>query len=188
MLKVCENFCGWSSKLDKKSLFWSLMHKYRYQTSRSHTTRLEIISASLSGATTRCHCGGPKMNRFEHVSSDHHQMPLSPLWTDRLLWKHCLPTTSFPDGNLWMKTFKLFFSGKPNAGQYDVFGDHVLYQSDFASKYFPNQRSFYVTTIREPFDRLESHLKCFRYFCTDYQIKRIWGEILLPPANEVEGR
>ena len=41
--------------------------------------RLENVRASVSVATTRCRsgrCGGPKMNRLEQVSSDHHQMSL----------------------------------------------------------------------------------------------------------------
>ena len=59
------------------------------------------------------------------------------------------------------------FSGKLDLGQYDVFGDHVFYQRDFFSEYFPKQNSFYVATIREPFDRLESHLKCFRYLSAE---------------------
>ena len=44
------------------------------------SARLETVPASVSVATTRCHCqeGCPKMNKFEQLSSDHHQM-----WTDR---------------------------------------------------------------------------------------------------------
>ena len=44
-------------------------------------------------------------------------------------------------------------------GNYDVFGEHVFYQPNFFAKYFPKQDSFYVKTIREPFERLESHLQ-----------------------------
>ena len=56
----------------------------------------------------------------------------------------------------------LIIIDKKISDEYSVFGEHVLYQEDFVSKYFPKPSSFYVTTIREPFDRLESHLKCFR--------------------------
>ena len=41
------------------------------------TTRLEMVRASVSVATTRYHTQGvPHMNKFEQVSSDHHQMSL----------------------------------------------------------------------------------------------------------------
>ena len=35
------------------------------------TARLETVHASVSVATTRCHCGGvgPQMNKFEQVSN-----------------------------------------------------------------------------------------------------------------------
>ena len=92
----------------------------RHHSSRMHTARLETVCASKSVATNRCHGGwgwwlGLQINKFEQVSSDHHQMSLtwgrSPglisrrgvpyhviypmmhlmlptlLWTDRWLWK-----------------------------------------------------------------------------------------------------
>ena len=47
-----------------------------------HTVRLETVYASVSVATARClFLGGwgigPQMNKFEQVSSDHHQMSLA---------------------------------------------------------------------------------------------------------------
>ena len=46
--------------------------------SRMHTTYLETVCASISVVTTRCHSlgVGPQMNKFEQISSDHHQMSL----------------------------------------------------------------------------------------------------------------
>ena len=43
-----------------------------------HTTYLETVCASISVVTTRCHTlgVGPQMNKFEQISSDHHQMSL----------------------------------------------------------------------------------------------------------------
>ena len=43
-----------------------------------HTAHLNTVCASVSVATTRCHShGGSQMNKFEQVSSDHHQMSLA---------------------------------------------------------------------------------------------------------------
>ena len=42
------------------------------------TTHLETVRVSVTVATTRCHSWGcPQMNKFEQVSSDHHQMLLA---------------------------------------------------------------------------------------------------------------
>ena len=54
----------------------------RKHSSRMHSIPLETIHASVSLATTKCHSrggGGGKsqMNKFEQVSSDHHQMSLA---------------------------------------------------------------------------------------------------------------
>ena len=41
-----------------------------------HTSRLETVHVSVSVATTKCCSQGGGRNKFEHVSSDHHQMSL----------------------------------------------------------------------------------------------------------------
>ena len=50
----------------------------RKNTSRMRTACLQIVHAIVSVATTRCHfLESTQMNRFEQVSSDHHQMSLA---------------------------------------------------------------------------------------------------------------
>ena len=50
----------------------------RKLSSRMHTACLETAHALVSVATTRCHSlENTQMNRFEQVSSDHHQMSLA---------------------------------------------------------------------------------------------------------------
>ncbi len=52
----------------------------------------------------------------------------------------------------------------PGHVSYDAFGEHHLYgarQRQFYHQYFPPENTFYFTTIREPFSRLESHYKLF---------------------------
>ncbi len=52
----------------------------------------------------------------------------------------------------------------PGDVKYDALGEHLLYGQKhrlFYHQYFPPEHTFYFTTIREPFSRLESHIKCF---------------------------
>ncbi len=52
----------------------------------------------------------------------------------------------------------------PEDVSYTALGEHLLYgdrQRQFYHQYFPPEDTFYFTSIREPFSRLESHIKCF---------------------------
>ena len=52
-----------------------------------HTAHFETVPLSVSVATIRCHCRGggwvsPEMNKFEQISSGHHQMSIAGAWTE----------------------------------------------------------------------------------------------------------
>ena len=52
-------------------------------------------------------------------------------------------------------------STDPSSLKFDMFMEHILYNEEFVTKYLPPSDTFYLSSLRKPWERLESHLQYF---------------------------